>query len=87
MLESLLSAGDLVLLTPELCVEKSVLDALNVRLRAWFEMHDTLALAEFRDAIGTSRDHALLVLEYYDRRGVLHREGDVRRPGAHFAEI
>ena len=50
-------------------------------------MHDTLTLGEFRDALGTSRDHALLVLEYYDRRGILRREGDVRRPGAQFGEI
>lgn len=53
----------------------------------WFETHDTLTLGEFRDALGTSRDHALLVLEYYDRRGILRREGDVRRPGAQFGEI
>ena len=87
VLESLLSTGELVLLAPELCVEKSVLDAVDARVKAWFEMHDTLTLGEFRDALGTSRDHALLVLEYYDRRGILRREGDVRRPGAQFGEI
>ena len=76
-----------MLLTPELCVDKSVLDAVGARARAWFETHDTLTLGEFRDALGTSRDHALLVLEYYDRRGILRREGDVRRPGAQFGEI
>ena len=87
VLESLLSTGELVLLAPELCVEKSVLDAVDARVKAWFETHDTLTLGEFRDALGTSRDHALLVLEYYDRRGILRREGDVRRPGAQFGEI
>lgn len=87
VLESLLSTGELVLLAPELCVEKSVLDAVDARVKAWFETHDTLMLGEFRDALGTSRDHALLVLEYYDRRGILRREGDVRRLGAQFGEI
>lgn len=87
VLESLLSTGELVLLAPELCVEKSVLDAVDARVKAWFETHDTLTLGEFRDALGTSRDHALLVLEYYDRRGILRREVDVRRPGAQFGEI
>lgn len=87
VLESLLSTGELVLLAPELCVEKSVLDAVDARVKAWFETHDTLTLGEFRDALGTSRDHALLVLEYYDRRGILRREGDVRRSGAQFGEI
>ena len=87
VLESLISTGELVLLAPELCVEKSVLDAVDARVKAWFATHDTLTLGEFRDALGTSRDHALLVLEYYDRRGILRREGDVRRPGAQFGEI
>ena len=87
VLESLLSTGELVLLAPELCVEKNVLDAVGARVKAWFATHDALALGEFRDALGTSRDHALLVLEYYDRRGILRREGDVRRPGAQFGEI
>ena len=62
----------------------------STKKTAWsarFETHDTLTLGEFRDALGTSRDHALLVLEYYDRRGILRREGDVRRPGAQFGEI
>ena len=87
VLESLLSTGELVLLAPGLCVEKGVLAAVGARVKAWFETHDALALGEFRDALGTSRDHALLVLEYYDRRGVLRREGDVRRPGARFGEL
>ena len=87
VLESLLSTGELVLLAPELCVEKNVLDAVGARARVWFETHDTLTLGEFRDALGTSRDHALLVLEYNDRLGILRREGDVRRPGAQFGEI
>lgn len=87
VLESLLSTGELVLLAPELCVEKNVLDAVGARVKAWFATHDALALGEFRDALGTSRDHALLVLEYYDRRGILRRESDVRRPGAQFDEI
>ena len=34
-----------------------------------------------RDLLGTSRDYALLVLEYFDRQGMTRREGDLRRPG------
>ena len=33
VLESLLSTGELVLLAPELCVEKSVLDAVEARVK------------------------------------------------------
>ena len=87
VIESLLSVGELVLLTPDRCIEKSVLSAVDARVKAWFETRDTLALGEFRDVLGTSRDHALLLLEYYDRRGILRREGDVRRAGAHFGEL
>ena len=87
VIESLLSVGELVLLTPDRCIEKSVFSAVDARVKAWFETRDTLALGEFRDVLGTSRDHALLLLEYYDRRGILRREGDVRRAGAHFGEL
>ena len=87
VIESLLSVGELVLLAPDRCIEKSVLSAVDARVKAWFETRDTLALGEFRDVLGTSRDHALLLLEYYDRRGILRREGDVRRAGAHFGEL
>ena len=87
VIESLLSVGELVLLAPDRCIEKSVLSAVDARVKAWFETRDTLVLGEFRDMLGTSRDHALLLLEYYDRRGILRREGDVRRAGAHFGEL
>ena len=87
MLENLMSTGELVRLSPELCVERSAMETVSRRLKAWFAAHDALALAEFRDELGTSRDFALLVLEACDRCGILRREGDVRRPGPRFSEL
>ena len=47
----------------------------------WFESHETLTLAEFRDLLGTSRKHALAILEYLDKNKMLKKEGDIRRMG------
>ena len=46
---------------------------------AWFTAHETLTLAQFRDLLGSSRDYALLVLEFWDRQGLTQREGNARR--------
>ena len=40
VIESLLSVGELVLLAPDRCIEKSVLSAVDARVKAWFETRD-----------------------------------------------
>lgn len=81
VLESLLSEGALVLLAPEVLCPAGDLAAYRQAAAGWFADHETLTLARFRDLLGTSRDYALLVLEYFDRQGMTRREGDLRRPG------
>lgn len=79
VLESLLAEGLLLPLAPERCLHEAVyLEACRV-IRTHFAAHETLTLAAARDALGCSRDDALLLLEYLDRRHVTKREGDVRR--------
>ena len=46
-----------------------------------------LALADFRDMLGTSRKYALAVLEYYDKNKILKKDGDLRRMGLGFQGI
>ncbi len=81
VLESLLSEGTLVLLAPEVLCHAGDLAAYQTAAADWLSGHETLTLAQFRDLLGTSRDYALLVLEYFDRLGLTRREGDLRRPG------
>ncbi|MEI3062144.1 MAG: SelB C-terminal domain-containing protein [Oscillospiraceae bacterium] len=87
VIESLLSVGELVLLAPDRCIEKSVSPLRSRACEGVVQTRDTLALGEFRDVLGTSRDHALLLLEYLRPARDSSREGDVRRAGAHFGEL
>ncbi|MGX7108107.1 selenocysteine-specific translation elongation factor [Facklamia miroungae] len=48
------------------------------RLKDFFQDKDTIALADFRNLLGTSRKYALLLLEDFDKRGITKRDGDVR---------
>ena len=81
VLESLVSGGQLVMLTPQLCYHYQTYARVLEQTRAFFAQHQELTLAEFRDMLGTSRKYALAVLEYYDRNKLTKKEGDVRYPG------
>ena len=84
VLESLVSGGELVMLTPQLCIERSIYEDIWEKTKQHFAEHEELTLAEFRDMLGTSRKYALAVLEYYDKNKILKKDGDVRRPGPEF---
>ena len=81
VMESLLSDGELISVGPGACLHREAYERVLSVVRAHFAAHDALTLAQLRDALGTSRDNALMILEMLDRRGVTRREGDLRRPG------
>ena len=84
VVESLVSGGGLVMLTPELCLHSQVYAQVCDKTRDFMAEHQELTLAEFRDLLGTSRKYALAVLEYYDKNKILKKDGDVRRLGTGF---
>ena len=79
VLESLLTGGDLVRLSPELCWHKDIWQTALEALQALCAAEGTVTLAALRDALGTTRKYALLFLEACDRRRITVREGDLRR--------
>ena len=84
VLESLVSGGQLVMLSPQIVVYKDIYAALLGALRTWFGERETITLAEYRDVMNTSRKYALAALEYFDRNHITKKEGDFRKPGAEF---
>ncbi len=84
VVESLVSGGGLVMLTPQLCLHSQVYAQVCDKTRDFMVEHQELTLAEFRDLLGTSRKYALAVLEYYDKNKILKKDGDVRRLGTWF---
>ena len=84
VLESLLTGGELVRLSPELCWHREVFQKGLDILRTLCADHSAVTLAEVRDALGTTRKYALLFLEACDRRQITVREGDCRRLNTEF---
>ena len=79
VLDSLLTGGELVRLSPELYWHRGVFQKGLDILRTLCANHGAVTLAEVRDALGTTRKYALLFLEACDRRQITVREGDCRR--------
>lgn len=79
VMDSLLSNGDLVLLSPQICYHRTAYEKVLAISEAHFETHDSITLAELRDMLSTSRKYALAILEYFDRCYYTRKEGDYRR--------
>ena len=79
VLESLVTGGDLVMLTPQICWYKDVYARVCDVVKAHFAEHETLTLGELRDLINSSRKYTLAVLEYYDKNRITKKDGDIRR--------
>lgn len=84
VVESLVTGGELVMLTPQLCLHQKIYAQVAQKSREYLEEHGQLTLADFRDLLDTSRKYALAVLEYYDKNKILRKEGDIRYPGPAF---
>ena len=82
VLESAAADGSLILLSPGLYWHRETYARVCGVVKEHFAAHETISLAELRDALGTSRKYALAVLEYYDRNRITRKDGDVRYPGA-----
>ena len=78
MLRALCGEGELVLVCPQFYMSGACVAAAQQTLTALQAKNGTIALGEFRDALGTSRKFALPLLEYFDRRGVTVKNGDLR---------
>lgn len=79
VLDSVLSGGELVMLSPEICYHREAYERASGVVRAHFTENETLTLAQLRDLLATSRKYALAILEYFDKNGITKKEGDFRR--------
>ena len=79
VLESLVTEGTLVMLTPQICWHKDIYAHVCEVVQNHFDSNETITLAELRDALNTSRKYSLAVLEYFDKNRITKKEGDYRR--------
>ena len=77
VLESLITSGDLILLTPQICLYRDVYGRILDVARAHFEDNDSLTLAQLRDLLHTSRKYAQALVEYFDKIHITRKDGDI----------
>ena len=78
VLESLVTGGDLVMLTPQICWYKDIYAHACDVTRKHFEENETLVLGQLRDLLDSSRKYTLALLEYYDKNKITKKDGDLR---------
>ena len=77
VLESLLTSGELILLTPQICLHKDAWNKILEAAKAHFETEDSLTLAQLRDLLNTSRKYSQAIVEYFDKIHITKKDGDV----------
>ena len=77
VLESLISSGELILLTPQVCLHKSTYASVCQAAQAHFQSESTLTLAQLRDMLGTSRKYSQAIIEYFDKVHITRKEEDL----------
>ena len=78
VLDYLTDEGDLVPIEPDLLFAQSAVEKAESLFRELYEANGEVTLAQFRDAIGTSRKYAVALLEYWDLTGFTKKRGDAR---------
>lgn len=80
VLRLLTEEGSLVKVKDDLYYHAPLIAELTDRMRAWFETHDDLDPAGFRELSGgLSRKYTIALLEYFDKERITIRVGDKRR--------
>ena len=77
VMESLLTSGELILLTPQIYLYRDVYERILEAAKAHFETNNALTLAQLRDMLGTSRKYSQAIIEYFDKLHITRKDGDI----------
>ncbi len=69
----------LVLVSEDVAFTQSDYQSMILYIKQYLSEHETITVAQFRDAFDTSRKYALALLEYLDERKLTIRQGDERK--------
>jgi selenocysteine-specific elongation factor len=79
LLRLLVHDGLVESVSPDLYVERTVLEGARARTQTELVGKQPLAASDFRMTLPVSRKHLIPLLEYFDRTGVTVRQGDMRK--------
>jgi selenocysteine-specific elongation factor len=81
-------AGLVLELAPDrFFLRDAVLEMAGVAHALSAEVPGGFTAAQYRDRVGSGRQLAIQVLDYFDRRGITVRRGDLRRAGKDPAQV
>lgn len=76
--ESLVSEGELIMLTPQICWHRETFNNALAAAEEHFRTNSELTMPQYRDILGASRKYALAMLDYLDSARVTKKTGDIR---------
>ncbi len=76
--EMLLAEGRIVRIG-ELHFPSDAIDQARRKIEAFFQTHETMLMAQFRDLIGSTRKFAVPLMNHFDDEQMFDRDGEVRR--------
>jgi selenocysteine-specific elongation factor len=79
--------GSIVRVAEGIVFARDAWDRMVTQTLALIDAHGSVTLAQFRDAVGTTRKYAQAVLEYLDARRITRRVGDARMRGPAAREV
>jgi len=81
VLDRLHAGENLILLTPQIFIHKDFFEQAKAIFTEEVTKNGEVTLAQFRDKLETSRKYAMALLEYFDRKKISKKIGDVRVMG------
>ena len=78
VLDAMLADRRLVRLDPQIYIEAGCYDKALELAYSIIDKNGSVTLAEFRDALGTSRKYAVALLEHFDKNRLTKKVGDAR---------
>ncbi|MTI84916.1 MAG: selenocysteine-specific translation elongation factor [Firmicutes bacterium] len=81
ILQYLLKIGTLVKIADNIFFHRHALDKAHSTIREYLQQHGEISIGGARDALQTSRKYTLPLLEYFDKKKITRRVGDMRVAG------
>ncbi|MCF7824786.1 MAG: selenocysteine-specific translation elongation factor [Candidatus Marinimicrobia bacterium] len=79
ILKWMIQHGDLIRIDKDHYMLQTQLDVFHAELKKWFSNNSELTIAQLREIIPSTRKYLLPMLNYAERKGLVTRDGDVRR--------
>jgi len=76
--ELLMDTGELIKINDEMVISRESFNSSVSALKDFLNNNSQITLAEYRDALNTSRKYAVSLLEYFDQIKLTRRKGDAR---------